>query len=653
MTDPQRWGIDRGYRDAADVWRDAPAATVDAFLTAMGADGAEGAEGRGPPPGRVVTTGPGRAPLNIGAADLELEDGTTVVVEGVLPPDLPFGYHRLTPRQGGEVRRVIVSPLRCRPPDRRTWGWAAQLYAARSQASWGIGDLADLRHLAHWSAGLGAGMVLVNPLHAALPAKEQQPSPYFASSRCFRNPLYLRIEELPGAAQLVELDDLAAAGRALNGDRRIDRDAVWQLKSAALEALFGAFTGDPDFDRFCDEHGPFLRGYATFCALGERHGFDWGNWPAEVRRPEALGVARFAESGEGARRLRYHSWVQWLLDRQVAAAAAPVGLVQDLAIGVDAGGADAWLWQDTFALGVRVGAPPDEFNTLGQDWGMPPFDPWRLRTAGYEPYIQTVRSGLRYAGGLRFDHVMGLFRLFWIPEGGSPAEGTYVRYPWSDLLDILALESHRAGAYVVGEDLGTVEQWVREELEQRGVLSYRLMWFESRPPDSGTWPEQALAAVTTHDLPTIAGLWSGADLAAQRSLGLAPNVAAMTAIREKVAGWIGAVEATPVAEVIEQTYRLLGQAPCALLSATLDDALAVEERPNMPGTVDGWPNWSIALPEPLERVETAPLALRLASALTGRGDGPSGSTSEAGSPDPATGPGHPAPGPDTGTAETG
>jgi 4-alpha-glucanotransferase len=647
MTDPQRWGIDRGYRDAADTWRDAPVATVDAFLAAMGADNGQ------PPPSPVVTTGPGREPVILGAGDLQLEDGTSLAVDGVIPPGLPFGYHRFAPRQGDGVRRVIVSPLRCRPPDRPTWGWAAQLYAARSRASWGIGDLADLRRLARWSAGLGAGMVLVNPLHAALPAKEQQPSPYFASSRCFRNPLYLRIEELPGAGRLAELAELAAAGRALNDDRRIDRDAVWRFKSAALEALFAAFEGDADFDRFCGEHDPFLHGYATFCALGEVHGFGWENWPAELRRPDAPGIARFASSAAGAVRIRYHSWVQWLLDRQVAAAAAPVGLVQDLAIGVDAGGADAWLWQDTFALGVRVGAPPDQFNTLGQDWGMPPFDPWRLRMAGYEPFIQTVRSGLRHAGGLRFDHVMGLFRLFWIPEGGTPGDGTYVRYPWSDLLDILALESHRAGAYIVGEDLGTVEGWVRQELEQRGVLSYRLMWFESRPPDSGAWPEQALAAVTTHDLPTIAGLWSGADLAAQRSLGLAPSEAAMTAIRQKVARWVGGNDAAPVAEVIERAYRLLGQAPCALLTATLDDALAVEERPNMPGTVDRWPNWSIALPEPLDRVETTPLALRIADGLTRRGGGPSASTSAEGFPDPASGPAHPGSGPDTGTAGRG
>jgi 4-alpha-glucanotransferase len=290
-------------------------------------------------------------------------------------------------------------------------------------------------------------------------------------------------------------------------------------------------------------------------------------------------------------------------------------LVHDLAIGVDAGGADAWLWQDSFALGVRAGAPPDQFNTLGQDWGLPPFDPWRLRAAGYEPFIQTVRAGFRHAGGLRFDHVMGLFRLFWIPEGGDPADGTYVRYPWSDLLDILALESYRAGAYVVGEDLGTVEDFVRGELQQRDLLSYRLLWFEPEPPDRGTWPRQALAAITTHDLPTVAGLWSGADLAAQYAVGAAPNEKAISQIRSKVAGWLAAADDTPVADVIERAYRLLGRAPCAVVTATLEDALAVQERPNMPGTTDQWPNWCIALPEPLEAIESDRLAEAIAAGL--------------------------------------
>jgi 4-alpha-glucanotransferase len=265
------------------------------------------------------------------------------------------------------------------------------------------------------------------------------------------------------------------------------------------------------------------------------------------------------------------------------------------------------------ALGMRVGAPPDDFNIKGQDWGLPPFDPWRIRMAGYDPWIRTVRFGLRAAGGIRVDHVMGLFRLFWIPRGASAAEGAYVRYRHWEMLDILALESHRAGAYIVGEDLGTVEDFVREELAERGVLSYRLLWFEpNRPPE---FPPQALAAVTTHDLPTIAGMWTGADRADQRAIGLEPNEEGELGIRRKLADWSGSPDDAEPAEVVVNTHRLLAQAPSMILTATLDDAAVVEERPNIPGTVDERPNWSIALPVPLEDLEESPTPSAIAEAL--------------------------------------
>jgi 4-alpha-glucanotransferase len=457
---------------------------------------------------------------------------------------------------------------------------------------------------------------MINPLHAALPGQPE--SPYFASSRCFRSPLYLRVEEVPGAAGLPGLDDLVTAGRALNRVRRIDRAAVWRLKTSALEALYDGFSDDAAFTAYCREQGAALDAYATFCALVELHGLDWEKWPAEVRRPNAAGVASFAASRVGQRRVRYHEWLQWLLDRQLAAAARALGIVNDLAVGTNPRGADAWRWQDSLAMGMTTGAPPDEFNTTGQDWGFPPFDPWRLQAAGYQPFIDAVRAGLRHAAGMRIDHVMGLFRQFWIPSGSGPVDGAYVRYPSSDLLDILALESHRAGAYIVGEDLGTVEDSTRQDLAGRGVLSYRLLWFEPSPPDRGRWPVEALAAVTTHDLPTIAGLWSGADLEAQRALNLHPNEAATLATRARLAAWLGIDDGAPVEDVIERAYQLLGQSPCLLTTATLDDALAVRERPNVPGTVEQWPNWSLALPQSLEDIQRLPLAAALAAALDHR-----------------------------------
>jgi 4-alpha-glucanotransferase len=265
---------------------------------------------------------------------------------------------------------------------------------------------------------------------------------------------------------------------------------------------------------------------------------------------------------------------------------------------------------------MSVGAPPDEFNTRGQDWGLPPFVPWKLRQAGYQPFIDTVRAAFRHAGGIRIDHVMGLFRLFWVPPDGGPADGGYVRYPASDLLDIVALESHRARAFVVGEDLGTVEDSVRAELHDRHMLSYRLLWFEPGPPER--YPEQALAAVTTHDLPTIAGLWTGSDRDDQRAAGLEPNDESEDQVRRRLQELTGADEDAPVDEVTAAAYRALARAPSRVLLATLDDALGVTERPNLPGTVDERPNWSIALPVPIEELAEDEATASIARSLDAR-----------------------------------
>jgi len=281
-------------------------------------------------------------------------------------------------------------------------------------------------------------------------------------------------------------------------------------------------------------------------------------------------------------------------------------------------GFDAWLWQDTLALEASVGAPPDEFNTLGQYWSLPPFIPHRLRASGYEPFRQTLRAMLRHARGLRIDHVMGLFRLFWIPHDANPRDGGYVRYHADELLAVLAIESQRAKAIVVGEDLGTVERGVRSRLRQLGALSYRLLWFESRPPER--YPPQALAAVTTHDLFTVAGLWSGEDLEAQEQLGLHPNAAGTEAIRRRLRRKAGLSEQASPREAILGAHRLLARTPCRLITATLDDALAVEERPNMPGTATQRPNWSIALPKRLEEIQQDAFVRKLSKVIARRGN---------------------------------
>jgi 4-alpha-glucanotransferase len=608
------WGIDTGYWDAGGGWQRPDPSSLTAVAEAMGAHSEPGGPPAGPPLWFVATGSQDRL---LGPCDLLLEDGTALGTVTALPPDLPAGYHDLQPADGGPTTRLVVSPRRCHlPADLRVWGWAVQLYAARSAGSWGIGDLGDLGRLSEWAAGHGAGVVTVNPLHAAGPASPQQASPYYPSSRRWRSPLYLRVEDVPGAGGLgPELSRLAAAGQALNAERRIDRDRVWQLKREALERCFATFGGDAGFDAYLATHGTALHEWATFCAIAEVHGNGWPGWPPALRRPDGPEVARFA--AERADRVRFHAWLQWLLDGQLAAAGR-LPLVQDLAVGFDPGGADAWAWQDLLALDARIGAPPDEFNRAGQDWGLPPFVPWKLRAAAYEPFVQTIRAALRHAGGLRVDHVMGLFRQFWLTLGGGPGAGTYVRYPAAELLDILALESQRADAIVVGEDLGTVEDSVRVELAERDVLSYRLLWFESEPPER--YPRPALAAITTHDLPTVGGLWTGADLRAQRSIGLEASEESEADLRRRLsdAAGLGDAEAS-VAQVVEGAYRALARAPSAIVVATLDDALGVEERPNMPGTVDEWPNWSLALPSPLEDVQADPAVAAVARSLaTGR-----------------------------------
>jgi 4-alpha-glucanotransferase len=555
------------------------------------------------------------APAVAGAADLALEDGALLRVERELPPDLPLGYHELRPLDGRPARRLIVAPAACHLPEGlRTWGWAVQLYALRSRRSWGMGDLADLRELAEWSrAALGAGVVVLNPVHAVLPLVPQEASPYFPSSRRYRNPLYLRVEEVAGAAEMGPgLERLAAQGRALAAERRIDRDAVFRLKMAALEGLWArAGHQEAGLARYRAREGSSLDEFATFCALAEHHGAGWRRWPAEHRHPASPAVARFA--ADRAARVAFHAWLQWQLDEQLARAGRALRLVTDLAIGFDGEGADAWAWQDVLAEGVTVGAPPDEFALDGQDWGLPPLAPHRLRARDYRPFVETVRAGFRHAGALRIDHVMGLFRLFWVPAAATARDGAYVRYPTDDLLAILALESERARAFVIGEDLGTVAPGVRERLAAEAVLSTRVLLFEPAP---ARYPPRSLAAVTTHDLPTVRGLWTGSDLREQEAVGLSPNVAGTEALRARLRELTGlGAEADPRAVTLA-VHRRLAEAPSAVIAATLDDALGVEERPNLPGTTsDRRGNWALALPATLEEMRVDPRLPELAGIL--------------------------------------
>ena len=598
------WGIVTRHATTGGGRLSASARTLRALLGALGAEGEE-------PPGAEsapLVVMRGDQPQVGGVAEVALEGGGERGCRGRLPADLPLGYHTL--HAGGRARRLIVTPARCHLPEGgRGFVLAVQLHATRSARSWGIGDLGDLAELGRWAGGLGAAGLVVSPLHATLPLAPVEASPYFPTSRVFLNPLLLRPEptgDLPIA-------DLEVRALRLNGDRAIHRDEAVSLKMRALERAFSTQGAEAEASRALREE-PLLADFALFCALAERHGRDWREWPGPLARREPTALAAAERDLRG--RVRLHAFMQAVLDRQLREAAATLPLILDLAVGVHPGGADAWVWQDLLAPGVSVGAPPDTFNSRGQDWGVPAFDPWKLRGAAYAPFIATLRAALRHGAGLRIDHVMGLERLWWIPAGHGPEEGAYVRYPLDDLLGIVALESVRHRATVIGEDLGTVPRGLRARLRRRGLLGYVLLLFEDRPPRR--WPRQAVAAVTTHDLPTIAGLWDGSDVAERRRLGLPADAAASEALARRLArgapNGVDLDRSASVPAAIEHAHRRLASSPCMLVSATLEDVAQVRERPNQPGLI-GPPSWSLALPLPLEQVEALPMATRLAELL--------------------------------------
>jgi 4-alpha-glucanotransferase len=670
-------GIATSYTDAGGRQSEVPEATVRAALQAMG----PAPEPTAWPPVVVARTGqaPRWRPPAGEPVSLVLEDGQERPLPAELPGDLPPGRHRLEGRGGATT--LVVAPARCHPPPAlegggRAWGWAAQLYAARSRSSWGIGDLGDLGMLLATTAPLGARFALLNPLHAAQPAEA---SPYNPSTRVFRNPLYLRVPDVPELAALEPADRdrveaLAGAGRDLNDRDRIDRPTVYRLKDTALRLAYGALARRPARQAGLAAYRaatPNLERFATFCALQHAHGQDWRDWPAPYRHPGHPEVAAFGERHSDE--VGYHAWLQWLLDEQLAAVASatpvdnwtpqprpwatlPVGapapggagsgapggtglgVLNDLAIGFAPDGFDAWTFQDELATGISVGAPPDPLGPRGQDWGLPAFVPDRLAAGGYAPFAQTIRAGMAHAAGLRIDHVMGLFRLFWIPEGAEPAEGTYVRYPADDLLGVLALESAAAQALVVGEDLGTVEPGVRERLTAEGVLSYRLAWFEQGPDGArrraADYPRLALAATTTHDLPTVAGFFTGSDLDHLCDIGVVTPERAKADQEAQRASLCRLLEDEgllapgdrSVEAILAALYGFLARTPAMLVAATLEDALEAPDRPNVPGTTDQRPNWSLPLPVPLDDLAADPRVRRLAGILS---EGVAGAAAEA------------------------
>ncbi|WP_433262386.1 4-alpha-glucanotransferase [Actinosynnema sp. CS-041913] len=607
-------GVATYYKDASQRRTEVDADVVVAVLAQLDVDAST------PEAVRRALAAPRPEPRTVVLREGEVFDGDGAVTledggEVALPAALPLGYHRL-----GD-RTVIVAPRRL-PPVPRTWGWMLQLYAMRSAESWGMGDFGDLATIARRSADeLGAGVLLVNPVQAVSPTVPVERSPYSPASRRFANPLYLRIADLP-AYRNADPGTRAAvdALRPDNDTELIDYDAVWTAKKAALELLWR-------HEEHAEPAGE-LTDFARFCALAEQHGPDWRTWPEPQRDPHTATA--------DPERVAFHAWLQHLCAQQLAAArraagAMPVGIVHDLPVGVHPGGADTWAVRDAFAPDVRVGAPPDAFSQLGQDWNLPPWRPDKLAEQGYEPFRAVIRNVLGHADGIRVDHVAGLWRLWWIPPGEPPKRGTYVRYDDDAMLAVLTLEAHRAGAVVVGEDLGTVEPEVTRALHGHGMLSSAVLWFQRDydlpghpliPPEK--WTESAMASISTHDLPTVAGFLRAEHVRVRADLGQFeedPEGEYRAAAREREE-LVALLDQEGVAadDLVIAFHSLLARAPSLLLLTSPQDALGEIRQPNLPGTVDQYPNWRIPLPVGLAELFADARVRRVAAALaSGRG----------------------------------
>jgi 4-alpha-glucanotransferase len=544
-----------------------------------------------------------------------------------------------------------------RVPARSSWGFTVQLYSLCSAGSWGHGDLRDLADLAAWSArDLGAGFVLVNPLHAAEPLPPVSPSPYLPMTRRYVSPLYLRVEDIPEYRRLEtgprqRIEALAAPLRARNASGAlIDRDAVWTAKRQALEIIYQvplAGQRREAYSRFRRREGRDLRDWVDWCTLAEQHGPDWRCWPA--RAPAAGRAASAAVPGPGSAQAAepagFHAWLQWLADEQLAAAqqaavsaGMDTGIITDLAVGAHPGGADAWAHQDLLVSGLSVGAPPDEFNQLGQDWTQPPWHPGRLAATGYRPLQDLFAATLRHSGGMRADHVMGLMRLWCMPRGMPPDQGAYLRYDHQATVAALAGQAARAGAVAIGEDLGTVEQWVRRYLVTRGILGTSMLWFERGPSGAPLPPERwrraCMAMVGTHDMPPAAAFLTGDQVTVRARLGLLrlPEEAERASAAQTLSGWLDALRGQGLLppgrepgpdEFTVALYGYLARTPALLIGVSLADAVGDRRVQNVPGTTDQYPNWRIPLcdaagdPVLLEDLRDLPL-LRAVAAAAGR-----------------------------------
>lgn len=705
------YGVATGYFNTEGQYIDASQETLVAVLASMGVDGSTPAAAEASsrrredetwlrvlPPVVVMRTSQERSvdvhvpaghPIEV---TVVLEDGSVVPAEQVdnwqsprevdgilsgeatfrMPTGLPLGYHQLHAEWDGRSSwaRMIVTPDSLELPE-RTWGPMVQLYSVRSLDSWGVGDLADLRTLVDWCAEQGAGYVLTNPMHAAEPTVPQEASPYLPTSRRFSHPIYLRIEDVPEHRGLTKkaAKRVAKLRQQIQDDpvtrERIDRDMVWPAKLEALH-LVHRVKRTPEretaYQQYRLEQEEGLVHFARWMALAETYGADWRLWDEPLQDVNSPELDLWADKHRAE--VEFHMWLQWLLDEQMGAvqnaakdAGMPIGVMGDLAVGVNEYGAETWGNPDLYARGVTVGAPPDAYNGLGQNWSQPPLRPDELARTGYAPFRALVGTLLRHTGGLRVDHIMGLFRLWWIPAGMPPTDGTYVYYDHEAMVGVLTLEAHRAGAVVVGEDLGTVEAYVRDYLRDRGVLGTSILWWEKnhedRPLEPQWYREACMASTTTHDLPPTAGYLEMAHvelrkeldvltrpvadvladeereqlkfLDACRAQGLLPGdfvlftEAYREALRrraeqgpasesdESTPGESTPGESTPhdatlheaaVRQAVTALYGYLQRSKARLLNVALTDMVGDRRIQNQPGTSWEYPNWRIPLSGP-------------------------------------------------------
>ncbi|WP_448212770.1 4-alpha-glucanotransferase [Colwellia sp. MEBiC06753] len=578
-------------------------------------------------------------------------------------PDLDEGYHQLTINHGSieDSCPLIYAPKTCYSPQEaapfKLWGYAAQLYALTSEKNWGLGDFSDLAELVKTSAAQGASAIGLNPLHPLYQNNPAHISPYSPTSRCFLNTMYIDVTAVDNfngcksAQAIVNSKDFQATLAHAKQSQLIDYVAVAHLKYQVLEALYNDFIkqGSTDFEQFKQSNGEALVRHTTFEALYEyfrakdSNCYGWSQWPEAYQSPDSAEVKAFQQSH--AERIDYFAYLQWLAHNQLTAAkqtakqqGMPVGLYLDLAVGCDGSGIDVWSDQAVYVAGASVGAPPDLLNTLGQDWGLTPINPVALQEQGYQPLVQALRSNMQYAGALRIDHILGLMRQYWVAPGMKANQGMYITFPLDDILRIIALESRRAKCVVIGEDLGTVPAGFSETMQASGLLSYKVLYFETW--ESGLfmrpemYPELSMVTISTHDLPTLTGWWTGRDLEWRQQLNLYPNEAMGVADREgrinDRANLIAALNdmqvidmdnapsqapATMNRELTLAVQKFLALAPSRIQLIPMEDALEIQEQVNIPGTVDEHPNWRQKLPVTVDEFAQAEAVVQLAEAM--------------------------------------